>query len=122
MPNRKKNLLNKRYSNKIYFRTPSEIQLENRKIPSLVEQMDIGKFYNNLILVRQYWAIADQGKMDYEVPLSRVTRLLVEKEIASDLEIAKKISKFLKLKNIVREAQKDKSSAKINYDEFKRIF
>lgn len=43
--------------------------------------------------MRQYWSIADQGKQDYEVPLNRVTKLLVDKQIAPDLEVAKKIGR-----------------------------
>ena len=50
--------------------------------------MRVGDF-----LVRQYWSIADGGKQDYEVPLSKVTKLLVSKHIAPDLETAKKIGK-----------------------------
>ncbi|CAI2382258.1 unnamed protein product [Moneuplotes crassus] len=86
------------------YKSRAERGKDNSKIPSLVEQIKI---------VREYWSIADEGRMDYEVPLPNVTKLLVNKQVAPDLEIAKKI---------VRSVQKNKSSAKVNYDEFKRIF
>ena len=55
----------------------------------------------------------DQGRMDYEVPISKVIKHLVENKIAGDTEVAKKI---------VRSVQQDSSSGSVNYDEFKRIF
>jgi len=46
-------------------------------------------------LVKEYWSIADAGMQDYEVPLSNVTKLLVSKHIASDIEAAKKIGTLM---------------------------
>ena len=45
--------------------------------------------------------------------MSKVTKLLVDKHIASDVEMAKKI---------IRGVQINKSSSIVTYDEFKRIF
>ena len=51
--------------------------------------------------------------MDYEIPISKVIKLLVENKIAGDTEVAKKI---------IRSVQLNSSSGQVNYDEFKRIF
>lgn len=65
------------------------------------------------VIVKQYWSIIDGGKQEYEVPMIKVTKLLVDKHIATDVEMAKKI---------VRGVQVNKTSSLVTYDEFKRIF
>ena len=76
----------------------------DKSIPSLVDQFEV---------VKGYWHDLDQNRMNYEIPINLVTKQLLDKKIASNLEVAKKI---------VRNVQQVKTSQVVNYDEFKRIF
>lgn len=47
-----------------------ESKIREKILPSLVDQIEI---------VKGYWKVLDEGRMDYEIPAKKVAKLLVSK-------------------------------------------